>query len=167
MAGGTDDRITESPKEAGNILNTPLINEVLSKKGIATKLEIVDKTDSLNGNQKKKVRKELNQLGIITSQAIIISHLNGKISILKEELENKRRDIFAKQEQPRVIKVVSTYVDILQEPKTLRTPTETIKEIHSVTIFPLKKGTPDDTKTKFQKEINSTKLKMALKTLEN
>ncbi|GBM12199.1 hypothetical protein AVEN_21007-1 [Araneus ventricosus] len=114
--------------------------------------------------RRKKVRKELNTLlGIITSQAMSISHLNEKISIPKEELENKRRDLFAEQEQSRVIKDVRTYADILQEPKTLRTPTETVKEIHSVIIFPLKEDTPDDTKTKLRKEINPTKLKLGIK----
>ncbi|GBM23718.1 hypothetical protein AVEN_257630-1 [Araneus ventricosus] len=164
MAGGTDDRITDSPKETGKIANTPVLNEELSKKGIATILEIVDKTDSLNGNQKKKVRKELNNLlGIITSQAMSISHLNGKIYIIKEELENKRRDLVAEQEQSRVIKDVRTYDDILEEPKTSRIPTEMIKEIHSVTIFPLKEDTPNDAKTKVQKEINPTKFKLSIK----
>ncbi|GBM74401.1 hypothetical protein AVEN_203863-1 [Araneus ventricosus] len=32
------------------IVNAPLLNEELSEKGIATILEIVDKTDTLNGN---------------------------------------------------------------------------------------------------------------------
>ncbi|GBN09885.1 hypothetical protein AVEN_198655-1 [Araneus ventricosus] len=89
--------------------------------------------------------------------------MNGKISILKEELENNRRNLIAEQEQSRVIKDVRTYADILQEPKTLRTATETIKEIPSVIIFPLKEDTPDDTKTKLQKEINPTKLKLGIK----
>ncbi|GBL99252.1 hypothetical protein AVEN_177296-1 [Araneus ventricosus] len=62
-----------------------------------------------------------------------------------------------------VIKDVRTYADILQEPKALQTPTETIKEIHSVTIFLLKEDTPDETKTKSQKEINPTKLKLGIK----
>ncbi|GBM73758.1 hypothetical protein AVEN_553-1 [Araneus ventricosus] len=68
-----------------------------------------------------------------------------------------------KGEQPRAIKNVRNYADILQEPKTLQTPTETIKEIHSVSIFPLKEDTPDDTKTKFQKEIKPAKLKLGIK----
>ncbi|GBM59177.1 hypothetical protein AVEN_21038-1 [Araneus ventricosus] len=92
-----------------------------------------------------------------------ISLLNGKISILKEELENRRRDRVEELEQSRVIKDVRTYDDILQEPKALRMPTETIKEIHSETIFPLKEDTPDDTKTKLQKKIKPTKLKLGLK----
>ncbi|GBM24239.1 hypothetical protein AVEN_22571-1, partial [Araneus ventricosus] len=86
-----------------------------------------------------------NLLGISTSQAMSISHLNGKISILKEELENKRRDLLAEQEQSRVIKDVRTYADILQELKALRTSTEAIKEIYSVTIFPLKEVTVTST----------------------
>ncbi|GBN05218.1 hypothetical protein AVEN_135325-1 [Araneus ventricosus] len=92
-----------------------------------------------------------------------ISLLNRKISFLKEELENRRRDRVEEQEQSRVVKDVRTYVDILQEPKALRIPTETIKEIHSETIFPLKEDTPNDTKTKLQKEIKPTKLKQGLK----
>ncbi|GBM24238.1 hypothetical protein AVEN_22571-1, partial [Araneus ventricosus] len=74
MAGGTGDRITDSPKETGKIVNTPVLNEELSGNVIANILEIVDKTDSLNGNQKKNVRNELNNLlGISTSQAMSIS----------------------------------------------------------------------------------------------
>ncbi|GBO23199.1 hypothetical protein AVEN_205747-1, partial [Araneus ventricosus] len=122
-------------KETVKIVNTPVLNEELSKKGIATILEIVDKTDTLNGSQKKKVRKELNNLlGIITSQAMSISHLNGKISILKEELESKRRYLVAEQEQSRVIKNVITYADILQEPKNICKNLLSLEEIVLVSL---------------------------------